>query len=82
MGTVHNYLVSLFVPQVAFYLMSSHVRFIVYELIPATDFMRHLKSAINWSFENKYCRVLYSKKGRPVMDAQFVNIHTNLSAFY
>lgn len=41
----------------------------IYELIPETDFLRHLKSAINWSFVNKYCRVLYSEKGRPAYPA-------------
>jgi len=42
----------------------------IYELIPATDFLRHLKSAINWSLVNKYCCALYSEKGRPVRDAR------------
>lgn len=41
----------------------------IYELIPETDFLRQLKKIINWSFVNKYCRSLYSEKGRPAYPA-------------
>jgi len=41
----------------------------IYELITEDNFLKQLREVINWSFVNKYCRHLYSKKGRPAHPA-------------
>jgi IS5 family transposase len=41
----------------------------IYDLIPEDNFLRQLKRIVNWSFVNKYCRTLYSTKGRPAYPA-------------